>query len=114
MALHPAGGARRWIIPPAAIRPRSLQDYFGSNSGSHPCTSVTVPTLTRLTWPTTRMMYSLFVGAVGIGRDAAAFVGGDLSLVDDPFQGTAVAKAVVERFGRDCGEGQRRRLNFPA
>jgi hypothetical protein len=30
-----------------------------------------------------------------------------LVLVDDPFEGRAVAEAVVERFGRDCGERER-------
>jgi len=44
--------------------------------------------------------------AVGIGADAGAFVFGDLVLVDDPFEGGAVAEAVVEGFGRDVGEGE--------
>jgi len=33
--------------------------------------------------------------AIGVGDDAGAFVGGDLVLVDDPFEGGAVAEAVV-------------------
>jgi len=45
------------------------------------------------------------VGAVGVGGDAGAFVGGDLVLVDDSFEGGAVAKAVVEGFGWDGDEG---------
>ena len=51
-------------------------------------------------------MYSLFFGAVGVGFDAGAFVFGDLVLVDDPFEGGAVAEAVVEGFGRDWREGE--------
>ena len=46
------------------------------------------------------------VVAVGVVGDAAAFVGGDLVLVDDPFEGGAVAEAVFEGFGRDAGEGE--------
>ena len=38
--------------------------------------------------------------AVGIVDDAGALVGGDLVLVDDPFEGGAVAEAVVVRGGR--------------
>jgi hypothetical protein len=37
-------------------------------------------------------MYSLFVLAVGVGGDAAPLVGGDLVLVDDPFEGGIVAR----------------------
>ena len=47
------------------------------------------------------------VGAVGVVGDAAAFVGGDLVLVDDPFKSGAIAKAVFVGFGRDVGEGQK-------
>src|SRR5205807_2282757 len=47
-------------------------------------------------------------GSVRVGADAAAFVLVDLVLVDDPFQGAAVAEAVLERLRRDAGEGQRR------
>ena len=52
-------------------------------------------------------MYSLFVLAVGIGRDAAPLVGAHLVLVDHPLQGRAVSEAVVEGFGRNAGERQR-------
>ena len=38
------------------------------------------------------------VGAVGIVNDAAALVGRDLVLVDDPFQRRAVAEAIVVRL----------------
>ena len=44
------------------------------------------------------------VGAVGVVGDAAAFVGFDAAVVDDPFEGGAVAEAVVEDFGRDAVE----------
>ncbi len=46
------------------------------------------------------------VGIVGVAGDAAAFVGADLVLVDDPFEPAAVAETVVEDFGRDLGERQ--------
>lgn len=49
----------------------------------------------------------LIVFSVGVGNDAAPFVGGDLVLVDDPLQGGTVAEAVFESFRRDAGEGQR-------
>ena len=52
-------------------------------------------------------MYSGSSARLGSERDAAPLVGADLVLVDDPFQGGAVAEAVVEGFGRDCGERQR-------
>src|SRR3712207_8059041 len=42
----------------------------------------------------------------GVRGDAAALVGADLVLVDDPFQRAAVAQAIVERLGRDAAEGQ--------
>ena len=45
------------------------------------------------------------IRAVGVGADAGAFVFGDLVLVDDPFEGGAVAEAVVEGGGRDAAEG---------
>jgi len=45
-------------------------------------------------------------GAIGVAGDAAAFVGGDLILVDDPFEGGAVAEAVVLGFFRDAAEGK--------
>ena len=44
------------------------------------------------------------VGAVGVVGDAAALVGRDLVLVDDPLQGRAVAEAVFEGLGRDAGQ----------
>ena len=47
----------------------------------------------------------LIIGVVGVAGDAAAFVGADLVLVDDPIEGAAVAEAVVEDLGRDFGEG---------
>ena len=45
------------------------------------------------------------VGAVGVQADAAAGVFADLVLIDDPFQGAAVAEAVLEDFGRDARRG---------
>ena len=39
------------------------------------------------------------VGAVGVVDDAAAFVGFDAVLIDDPFEGGAVAQAGVEVGG---------------
>lgn len=36
------------------------------------------------------------VGAVGVGANAGAGVFGDAVLIDDPFEGGAVAEAVVE------------------
>lgn len=47
------------------------------------------------------------VGVVGVARDAAAFVGADLVLVDDPIEVAAVAEVVVEDRGRDFSECQR-------
>ena len=46
------------------------------------------------------------VFAVGVVDDAGAFVGGDLVLVDDPFQGGAVAEAVVVRGEWDAAQGE--------
>lgn len=46
------------------------------------------------------------VGAVGVVDDAGAGVDGDAVLVDDPFQGGAVAEAVVEDGGRDAAQGK--------
>ena len=45
------------------------------------------------------------VVAIGIGGDAAAFVGLDLVLVDDPFEGAAVAEAVAEGVRGGCRRG---------
>ena len=42
--------------------------------------------------------------AVGFVDDAGAGVGGDAVLVDDPFEGGAVAEAVVEGGGGDAGK----------
>ena len=47
------------------------------------------------------------VGVVGVAGDAAAFIGADLVLVDDPIEGASVAEAVVEDFGRDFRERER-------
>ena len=46
------------------------------------------------------------VGTVGIVDDAGAGVGGDAVLVDDPFEGGAVAEAVLEGGGGDATEEQ--------
>ncbi len=46
------------------------------------------------------------VGAVGVVDDAGAGVGGDAVLVDDPFEGGAVAEAVVEGGGGDAAQEQ--------
>ena len=47
------------------------------------------------------------VGAVRVGAGAALRVFVNLTLVDNPFQGAAVAKAVVEGFGRNARKGKR-------
>jgi hypothetical protein len=44
------------------------------------------------------------VFAVGVVDDAGARVGGDAVLVDDPFEGGAVAEAVVEGSGGDAAQ----------
>lgn len=44
--------------------------------------------------------------AIGVVGDAAAGVGGDAVLVDDPFEGAAVAEFVFVDFGRDAAEGE--------
>ena len=46
------------------------------------------------------------VGAVGVVDDAGAGVYGDAVLVDDPFEGGAVAEAVVEGGGWDAAQGE--------
>jgi len=46
------------------------------------------------------------VFAVGVVDDAGAGVGGDAVLVDDPFEGGAVAEAVVEGGGGDAAQEQ--------
>ena len=46
------------------------------------------------------------VGAVGVVDDAGAGVGGDAVLVDDPFEGGAVAEAVIEGGGGDAAQEQ--------
>ena len=51
---------------------------------------------------------ALFVlRVVGVAGNGDAFIGFNLVLVDYPVEGTAVAEAVVERLGRDAGEGER-------
>jgi hypothetical protein len=47
------------------------------------------------------------VSAVGVAGDAAPFVGADFVLVDEPFQGGAVAEFVVKDAGRDAGQGEK-------
>ena len=47
------------------------------------------------------------VGAVGVVGDAAAFVGADLILVDDPFERGAIAQPILKGF-------QPRSRGFPA
>lgn len=50
------------------------------------------------------------IRVVGVAGDAAAFVGADLVLVDDPIEGAAIAEAVVEDFGwnfRECEQNRR-------
>ncbi len=44
--------------------------------------------------------------AVGVVDDAGAGVGGDAVLVDDPFEGGAVAEALVEGGGGDAAQQQ--------
>ena len=46
------------------------------------------------------------VEVVGVVGDAAAFVGFDAVLVDDPIEGGAVAQLVVEDLGRDAVQGE--------
>ncbi len=46
------------------------------------------------------------VGAVGVVDDAGAGVGGDAVLVDNPFEGAAVAEAVFVDLGRDAAEDE--------
>ncbi len=46
-----------------------------------------------------------FVGAVGVVDDGAGGGGFDAVRVDDPFEGGAVAEAVVEGGGGDAVEG---------
>ena len=58
-----------------------------------------------MTWPRRRMMYGSSC-AVGVVGDAAAGVGGHLVLVDDPFQGGAVAQLVSKDFRGDAGQGE--------
>ena len=41
------------------------------------------------------------VGAVGVGANAALLIFGHLVLVDHPFEGAAIAQAVIERLGRN-------------
>ena len=59
-----------------------------------------------MTWPMRRRMYFGVVGAVGVVDDAGAGVGGDAVLVDDPFEGGAVAEAVVVGGGGNAAQQQ--------
>lgn len=45
------------------------------------------------------------VFAVGVVDDAAALVGADLVLVDDPFEGAAVAEAIFVGLRWDSAQG---------
>ena len=47
------------------------------------------------------------VGAVGVGVDAAAFVGLEAVLVNDPLQGATVAETIGEHVGGNAGQGER-------
>ncbi len=58
-----------------------------------------------MTWPMRRRMY-LGRRAVGVVDDAGARVGGDTVLVDDPFEGGAIAEALVKDGGRDTAQGE--------
>lgn len=46
------------------------------------------------------------VVAVWVVDDAGALIGGDPVLIDHPFEGGAVAEAVVEGFGWDAAQGE--------
>ena len=46
------------------------------------------------------------VVAAGIGRNAGAFVRGNLVLVNDPLEGRAIAEAVAEGVEWGAGEGE--------
>jgi len=59
-----------------------------------------------MTWPTRRRMYCGSSSRLGVVDDAGALVGRDLVLVDDPFEGGAVAEAVVIRGGGDAAQGE--------
>ena len=47
------------------------------------------------------------VGAVGVGADAAAFVGLDAVLIYNPLQGTTVAEPIGEHVRGNPGQGER-------
>ena len=49
----------------------------------------------------------LVVKAVGVGVDAAAFVGLEAVLVNDPLQGATVAETIGEYVGGNAGQGER-------
>ena len=49
---------------------------------------------------------------VGVVDDAGAGVGGDAVLVYNPFEGAAVAEAVVVDRDRDCVSDEQRSLAF--
>ena len=59
-----------------------------------------------MTWPTRRRTYCGSSSRLGVVDDAGALVGGDLVLVDDPFDGGAVAEAVVVGGGGDAAQGE--------
>ena len=61
---------------------------------------------TVMTWPTRRRMYCGSSSRLGVVDDAGALVGRDLVLVDDPFEGGAVAEAVVVGGGGDAAQEQ--------
>ena len=77
----------------AANSPASLSSATLSPNCGSPSTMATVSRLTLITLPMRRRMYCGIAGAVGVVDDAAAFVGVDAVLVDDPFEGGAVAEA---------------------
>jgi hypothetical protein len=46
------------------------------------------------------------IGPVGVIGDAAAFVGFDAVLVNNPIESRAVAEAIFKDFGGNAGEGE--------
>jgi hypothetical protein len=74
-----------------------------ANSGN----AFTIPTVSRthrysLADQTGNILRIVF--AIRVVRYAAALVGGDLILIDDPFEGGAIAEAVFISFGRDAAK----------
>ena len=86
----------------AANSPASVSSATLSPNPGSPSTIATVSRLTLITWPMKRRMYCGIGGAVGVVDDAAALVGFDAVLVDDPFEGGAVAA----RTGVESGTGR--------